>query len=102
MEHDPQTTSGGCVSRRAFLQGTGAVAGGAVLLIGIPGLGNRAIAAQTVGYPRLLIGKLSALETNKPVAFTYPDQAKNANSLLVKLGTPAGGRYRVGARCGGV
>ncbi|OHC76423.1 MAG: arsenite oxidase small subunit [Rhodospirillales bacterium RIFCSPLOWO2_12_FULL_58_28] len=85
-----------CLSRRAFLRGGGAAVGGVILLTGIPGMGGRAIAAETVSYPRALIGKLSELETNKPMAFNYPDKNKNSNSVLVKLGTPAGGGIGTG------
>lgn len=81
----------GCVNRRTFLRGSGTLVGSVILLTGIPGLNGRAVAAQVVGYPRLQIGKLSALETNKPMAFSYPDKGKNAASMLVKLGVEAGG-----------
>lgn len=83
--------TGGCISRRAFLLRSGAVAGGTILLSGIPGLEGQSLAAEMARYPRKLIGKLSALKTGKPVRFKYPDEGRNANSVLIRLGEPAGG-----------
>lgn len=82
---------GGCVTRRAFLFRGGAAALGTVVLPALPGLGNQALAAQVARYPRARIGKLSRLVTDKPVLFTYPDKGPSAQSILVKLGVPAGG-----------
>jgi arsenite oxidase small subunit len=42
-------------------------------------------------YPRKLIAKLSALEEDAPVDFQYPDEGAYSESMLVKLGVPAGG-----------
>lgn len=80
-----------CFSRRAFLFGSGAVVGGTVMLTNIPGYEGKAIAAEVVGYPRKLIGKLSRLKVDTPVEFKYPDEGRNSNSLLIKLGEIAGG-----------
>ena len=82
---------GGCLTRRAFLLRSGAVAGGTILLTGIPGLEGKSVAAQVTRYPRKLIGRLSTLQEGKPVRFKYPDEGKNSNSILVRLGEPAGG-----------
>ena len=82
---------GPCLSRRAFFLRSGAAVGGTVLLTNIPGLEGKALAAEMVGYPRKLVGHMSKLRANKPVSFTYPDDGTNSSSLLVKLGTPAGG-----------
>ncbi len=84
-------SKGRCLSRRAFFLRSGAVVGGTVLLTNIPGLEGKAIAAEVVGYPRKLIGYMSKLRVNKPVPFSYPDEGTNSSSLLVRLGTPAGG-----------
>ncbi|MFQ5567501.1 MAG: twin-arginine translocation signal domain-containing protein, partial [Paracoccaceae bacterium] len=94
--HDVRTgpASGGieraCVSRRSFLKG-GSMVGGTILLSGVPGMGDKVLAAQVARYPRKLIGKLSALTADQPVKFEYPDEGRNAVSLLVKLGERAGG-----------
>lgn len=42
-------------------------------------------------YPRKLIGKLSELKPDEPVDFNYPDDKAYSESMLVKLGKPAGG-----------
>lgn len=90
-QHDKTNMEGvGCVSRRSFLKG-GAVVGGTIMLTGIPGMEGKALAAEMARYPRKKIGKLSDLKANKPVKFKYPDDGKNTNSVLVKLGVPAGG-----------
>lgn len=89
-QHTHGSASTGCISRRSLLKGT-AVAGGTVLLTGIPGLQGKALAAEMARYPRLVVGKLSALRKNKPVEFNYPDKKQNSDSVLIKLGVAAGG-----------
>ena len=89
-ESDNSLTKG-CFSRRAFLFGSGAVVGGTVMLTNIPGYEGQAVAAEIAGYPKKLIGKLSQLRVNEPVDFKYPDEGRNSNSVLIKLGEAAGG-----------
>ncbi len=89
-EQSPPPDSG-CLSRRTFLVGTGAAATGTVMLTGIPGLEGKAWAARLARYPRLLIANLGELQINRPQSFKYPDEGKNTNSMLVKLGQEAGG-----------
>lgn len=84
-----ESASTGCISRRSLLKGTAAAS--TVLLTGVPGLQGEALAAEMARYPRMVIGKLSALRKNKPVEFNYPDKKQNSDSVLVKLGVPAGG-----------
>lgn len=79
-----------CVSRRSFLKG-GSVVGGTIWLAGVPGMGDKVLAAQVARYPRKFIARLSALTTDQPLKFEYPDEGRNAGSLLVKLGERAGG-----------
>ncbi len=81
----------GCITRRQFLFGTGAIFVGTMVLPALPGMGGRTLAAQVARYPRKLIGKLSQLKPNVPLPFRYPDDSKNSASVLVKLGEPAGG-----------
>ena len=83
--------TGGCLNRRDFLVRGGAAVGGTVVLTGIPGMDGKAVAARISRYPRLKIGRLSQLNVNGPVPFKYPDEGRNANSILVKLGEVAGG-----------
>jgi len=89
-EKTPQKDDG-CIDRRTFLMQSGVAAGSAVLLTGIPGMSGEALAAQITRYPRQLIGRMSALKTNKPVKFNYPDRSRHSGSVLVKLGEEAGG-----------
>ena len=42
-------------------------------------------------YPKMLITSMSALKQDEPVDFTYPDTGAYAESMIVKLGVPAGG-----------
>ncbi len=91
MQKDNPPSREACISRRAFLFRSGVAVGGTVLLTAIPGLEGQAVAAEVTRYPRKLIGKLSKLRTDEPVSFTYPDDGRNSKSMLVKLGTPAGG-----------
>lgn len=83
-----------CVSRREFLLVGG---GGAVtILLGhlFPG---RVFAededrpVRFALYPRKRVGRLSALASDSPVEFLYPDDGPHSISFLVKLGRPAGG-----------
>lgn len=75
-------------TRRQFLFMSGA-ATATIMLTGIPGFGTREVQAVVSKYPRIKIGKLSALKQDMPVAFTYP--TKDIRNILVKLGVPAGG-----------
>ena len=77
------------VSRRSFLLWSGITT--AVIMIGVPGRPGAQTPAVVATYPRKLIGKLSALELDEPADFEYPDEGEYAESILVKLGTPAGG-----------
>lgn len=89
-KHD-QGFQGACMNRRAFLFRSGAAAVGTVVLPSLPGLEGRALAAQVARYPRMKIGRLSALVKDRPVLFNYPDKDLGSQSMLVKLGAPAGG-----------
>ena len=81
----------GCISRRAFLIGSGTAVASTVILSQIPGFEGKAFAAEMTTYPRKKIGRLSKLRRNKPLEFSYPDNGKNSKSMLVKLGKQAGG-----------
>ena len=83
-----------CMTRRAFLFRSGAVAVSTIMLpalASMAGMGGEALAAEMARYPRKKIGKLSALKAGEPVSFDYPDEGPNSQSTLVKLGVPAGG-----------
>lgn len=91
LGHEPvldEADNGGehaCMSRRHFLLASGTV----VSLAALPGLALAApLHALRADYPRVRVGRLSALKLGDPVAFTYP--YPNVRNLLVKLGAPAG------------
>ena len=80
-----------CASRRQFLL-MGGTATATVLLPGLKGIGAEKVEAAVMSkYPRVKIGSLKKLKTDKPIVFSYPDKGKFSKSILVKLGTRAGG-----------
>jgi len=91
-EDEPNSGSGGktCLtSRRQFLL-LGGIAT-TVVMVGIPGLADAQTPAVVATYPRKFITTLSSLTVDEPFDFTYPDEGLYAESILVKLGTEAGG-----------
>ena len=90
----PEGKSGSClVSRRQFLKYSGGAA--TVMTVPItlfPGT-THAIqqTAQVVGYPRKFIANLSDLKDNTPLDFNYPDELRNSQCMVVKMGGVAGG-----------
>ena len=44
-----------------------------------------------VGYPRQYIAKLSELQDHTPFSFNYPDDGKNSQCMIVKMGGLEGG-----------
>ncbi|MDP6183619.1 MAG: arsenate reductase (azurin) small subunit [Gammaproteobacteria bacterium] len=89
---DDTPLKGNCAAtRRAFLFGTSAAMVGTVMLPGLRGLNGEAVAAEVARYPRKLIGKMSQLAADKPIAFKYPDDGARSDGMLFKLGKPAGG-----------
>lgn len=77
------------MSRRQFLLSSGLTT--TMVMVGIPGAPQAETPAVISTYPRKLIGKLSELKTDEPMSFEYPDEGQYAESILVKLGTKAGG-----------
>ncbi|MEM8569522.1 MAG: arsenate reductase (azurin) small subunit [Pseudomonadota bacterium] len=77
------------MNRREFLLTSGIAT--TVVMVGVPGAPEAQTPAVVSTYPRKLIGQLSALETDVPLDFQYPDEGQYAESMLVKLGTRAGG-----------
>ena len=63
-----------------------------VLLLPTPWGAMREVQAKEVSYPRKKIARLSELKSDEPVEFKYPfKEPGHSASLLVKLGTEAGG-----------
>ncbi len=77
------------VSRRGFLLGSTAATVMVTLNPGTPFAHQ--VPARIATYPRKLIGSLSKLKQDKPLDFNYPDKGEYSESMLVKLGTRAGG-----------
>ncbi len=75
------------MSRRQFLLTSGATS--VVMVSAGPGLA--ATPAMVSTYPRQKIAKLSQLKADQPVDFNYPDKGAFSESMVVKLGTEAGG-----------
>jgi arsenite oxidase small subunit len=83
--------AGKCLlSRRKFLLTSG-VATATVMVTVNSGEAATQIPAIVATYPRKKIAQLSALKADEPVGFEYPDEGAFAQSMLVKLGTEAGG-----------
>lgn len=80
-----------CVmDRRTFLLTSGA-ATTSVMVTMHTGEGLAQVPALVASYPRKLIGKLSELNVDEPLDFSYPDEEAYSESMLVKLGRKAGG-----------
>lgn len=92
----PATASGAppcVVNRRQFLLAGGLTT--AVVMVGIPGFAAEAPAVVAT-YPRKFVARLSALEVDEPIEFLYPDEGEYSESMLVRLGVPAGGGIGAG------
>ena len=77
------------MTRRSFLLLGGLTT--TMVMVGIPGLAEAETPAVVATYPRQFIATLSSLRTDEPVDFLYPDDGEYSESMLVKLGTEAGG-----------
>ena len=83
------------LNRRKFLMYSGGTAAAAstvsiTLFAGTAQAETRK--ANVQGYPRKLIAKLSELKDHQPVSFNYPDEGKNSQAMIVKMGdVQAGG-----------
>ena len=92
-ERRPEAKGRCLMSRREFLLygSSAAIAASTVSISLFPG-SARASEARVVTYPHRFIARLSELRDNEPVYFNYPDEAANANAMLVKMaGAEAGG-----------
>ncbi len=79
------------MSRRSFLLTSGATTATVMVMVNAGTSDAQQVPGTVATYPRKKIGKLSALKADIPVEFTYPDEGMYAESMLVKLGVPAGG-----------
>lgn len=88
---EAQKSGRSCVmNRRTFLLTSGLTT--ATVMVAIhTGEGLANVPALVATYPRKKIAKLSELKVDEPVDFSYPDEGTYSESMLVKLGTEAGG-----------
>lgn len=85
----PADAARACMSRRRFLLGGSGAVIAVIALTAVPGLSlAEPLQALKADYPRLRIGRLSALKIGEPIEFAYP--YPDVSNILVKLGTPAG------------
>jgi arsenite oxidase small subunit len=78
------------MSRRKFLLASGVTTATVMVTMNM-GTSLAQVPAVVATYPSKKIAKLSDLKTDKPLDFEYPDEGAYAQSMLVKLGQPAGG-----------
>jgi arsenite oxidase small subunit len=90
-----------CITRRKLLMAGGKLGGLAAMSMLLPaqvfaaskstkkGMVSSAVTARTAHYPRIKVGRLSALRQDKPVTIRYPGKADGQKALLIKLGEPA-------------
>lgn len=92
---DSAEEHGKCMlSRRNFLMyGSATMAAASTVTVTLfPGTAQaEQMKARVVGYPRMLIAKLSELADHKPIAFNYPDDGPNSQAMLVKMGNVQAG-----------
>ncbi len=78
------------LSRRKFLLTSGTATATVMVSMNHAGADSH-MPATVATYPRKKIATLSSLQTDVPVEFDYPDEGGYSSSVLVKLGTEAGG-----------
>ena len=78
------------ISRRKMLFSSG-LATATVMVTVNAGPAAAKAPAMVATYPRKKIAKLSELKTDQPIGFEYPDGGAYAASMVVKMGTEAGG-----------
>ncbi len=79
------------MSRRNFLLTAGVTTFTVMVTLNAGTPQAQQVPAAVATYPRKRIAKLSQLRVDRPVDFSYPDEGAYAESMIVKLGRPAGG-----------
>lgn len=83
---------GGCmISRRQFLLTSGVTTATVMVMVNAGTPFAKEVPGIVATYPRKLVAKLSKLQQDKPVDFSYPDEGAYAEAMIVKMGVPAGG-----------
>ena len=78
------------VSRRNFLIASGVTTTVMVTLNRGTALAHEVPATITT-FPRKFVARLSELKLDQPIDFTYPDEGAHSDSMIVRMGTRAGG-----------
>jgi len=79
------------MTRRRFLLTSGVATATVMVTMGAGTPFAQQVPGTIATYPRKLVANLSALKNDEPVDFQYPDEGAYSQSMLVKLGTEAGG-----------
>lgn len=91
QQASPPNLSGGegrrGLTRRQALAGGGTVALGSATAVVIAGCGG---GKKQASYPRVRIAKLSSIQPNKPISFSYPLQGQASMLVDVGHGVPEG------------
>ena len=88
----PDHAPGKCLmDRRSFLLTSGLTTA-TVMVAMTPGVADaQKVPAVVSTYPRKFVAKIGDLKPDVPIDFTYPDEGAYAESMIVRLGVPAGG-----------
>ena len=79
------------MTRRRFLLASGLTSATVMVTLNAGTSSAQQVPGMAATYPRKLITKLSALKQDQPVDFNYPDDGAYSESMIVKMGVPAGG-----------
>ena len=79
------------MSRRRFLLTSGTATATVMVVLNSGTPFAQEVPAVVATYPRKFVIKLSKLARDEPLDFTYPDDGAYAESMIVRLGVPAGG-----------
>ena len=79
------------MTRRRFLLTSGLATATVMVTVNAGTPFAQQVPGMVAAYPRKLVAKLSALKNDEPVDFQYPDEGAYSESMIVKLGVPAGG-----------
>jgi len=79
------------MSRRQFLLTSGVTTATVMVMMNGGTAFAHEVPAVVASYPRKLVARLSDLVQDEPVDFQYPDEGAYAESMVVKMGVPAGG-----------
>ena len=79
------------MSRRQFLLTSGATTATVMVMLNAGTPYAQQVPATVATYPRKFVAKLSRLKDDSPLDFAYPDEGDYAESMVIKLGVPAGG-----------